>query len=181
MKADFRVLCIIAVSIIAGIVNAHAAQKGEKTFGVRTGFVSRNTSADAGLFFQYTFSDHFRLQPAVDLVFRHKNRDAFTIDLDAQVPFRFSNTKVDLYPYAGLNYSSWNTHDVMIITPDGTPVDVNKFSDDVSTRTNRFGINLGAGFDFKATETLKLSLSIGYTLVKSHSGLRALVGIGYVF
>ena len=176
MKNIYSIITAIALSaaFFFGVVDAEAASRGEKTFGVRTGYVSRNKSADAGLFFQYTFSEHFRLQPAADIVFRHDDRDAFMIDLNAQVPFAMSTPNFSLYPFAGLNYSSWNYHSPMQDTED-------RFSDDVTTRKNRFGVNLGAGFDLKLSETLKLNLEAGYTLVKSNSALRILVGIGYVF
>jgi len=168
-----KLFCLVLV-VLAGVsgIEATAAERGQKTFGVRTGYVSRNKSMDAGLFFQYTFSQHFRLEPSADIVFRHDDRDAFMIDLNAQVPFSFSNSIFDLYPFAGLNFSSWNHH---------FPDEVSDFNDDVSTRTNRFGINFGAGFDLKVSDTMKLNLQAGYTLLKANSAFRLLVGIGYIF
>lgn len=167
----FLILCIAVVACLT-TNDAQAAERGEKSFGVRTGYVSRNKSMDAGLFFQYAFSSHFRLEPSADIVFRHDDRDAFMIDLNAQVPFSFSNSNFDLYPFAGVNYSSWNRH---------FPDDMSNFNDDVSTRTNRFGLNFGAGFDLRVSSSLKLNLQAGYTLVKANSALRILVGIAYVF
>lgn len=170
---------IVATASLVGCfmlapTDGHAIEKGEKTFGVRTGYVSRNRSADAGLYFQYTFSNHFRLAPAADLVFRHHDRDAFLIDLNAHVPFAISEQEFTLYPLAGVNYSSWNRH----YPPEH---DEDRYNDDVSTRTNRFGVNLGAGFDVKVSSTLKITLEASYTLVKSNCALRVLAGIGYVF
>lgn len=171
---------LAAALFLTSGIPAHAVEKGEKTFGVRTGYVSRNNSADLGLYFQYTFSKHFRLQPAADLVFRHKDRDAFMVDINAQVPIEFSNDNFSLYPFAGLNFSSWNRHyNAGNDAPEFENPD--EFSPEWSSRTNRFGVNVGAGFDLKVSSTLKLSLEAGYTFVKSNSGLRALVGIGYVF
>lgn len=173
--------CLLAALMTFGCIStAEAAERGEKTFGVRTGYVSRNRSADFGLFFQYSFSEHFRLEPAADLVFRHHDRDAFTIDLNAQVPFDFSDDKFSLYPFAGLNFSSWNYHFKTIYTNGWVPLD-DDYTTGVSSRKNRFGINLGAGFDLKVSSTLKLSLQAGYTFVKANSGIRILAGIGYVF
>lgn len=182
MKKHIAVYALAVISAFAcSMPGAGAAERGEKTFGVRTGYVGRNRSADAGLFFQYAFSSNFRLQPAVDLVFRNRNRDAFMVDLDAQVPFSFSSSMLDLYPYVGINYSSWNYHHTNLFDKDGKPLNPDIFSTDVSTRKNRFGLNLGAGFGIKVSPTLKLSLQAGYTLVKSFSGVRILTGIGYVF
>ena len=88
----------LAFLMFFACASGFAAQKGEKTFGVRTGYVSRNNSADIGLFFQYTFSEHFRLQPAADIIFRHNDRDAFMVDLNAQVPIDISSENFSLYP-----------------------------------------------------------------------------------
>lgn len=165
-------LILAAILAFLPALTARGADKGEKTFGLHTGYMSRNKSADAGLFFQYTFSERFRLQPSVDVVFRHRDRDAFMINLNAQTPFDLGTDNIDLYPYAGLNYSSWNYH---------YPKGFESFSDDVSTRTNRFGLNLGAGFGIKVTPTLRLSLEAGYTFVKRNSSTSVLAGIGYCF
>lgn len=179
-KTKFAGVAIATLIILTTFTPLQASQKGEKVFGVRTGYVSRNNSMDLGLYFQYTFSEYFRLQPAADLVFRHNNRDAFTIDINGQVPFSFDSENFSLYPFAGLNFSSWNHHftqsDLSEAAPQSDP-----FNIEDSSRTNRFGFNLGAGFDLKLSSTLKLTLEAGYTFVKSNSGVRVLAGIGYVF
>lgn len=174
MKKLFK-LTLAAILLAGNVGVANAAVKGEKTFGVRTGYVSRNSSAAAGLFFQYAFTDYLRIQPSADIIFRHRDRDAYTIDLNAQVPIQIgAPNRCSLYPYAGLNFSSWNHHD--FIYSDFPPMD-----SDASSRRNYFGVNLGAGFDLKVSSTLKVSIEAGYTLVKRNSGVRILAGIGYIF
>lgn len=174
MSSKFLKTVILSLSLIAALIPADAnAAAGEKTFGVKTGYVSRNTSALAGLFFQYSFSDHFRIAPDAEVVFRHKDRDAFIVDLDCQFPFKFAQDgKTSLYPIAGLNYSSWNRH-MTKVEEDQTK--------DVSSRSGKFGLNLGAGFDLKCSSTLKLSLEARYSLVKSNSSVQISAGIGYIF
>lgn len=170
-----KIICLTVITLIFFSVQpATAVERGQKAFGVRTGYVSDNNSVDAGLFFQYTFSKHFRLEPSADIIFRNKNRDAFMINLDAHIPFGFSNSKFDLYPLAGLNYSSWNRHTKLVDNE-------SHIDNDVSTRKSRFGVNFGAGFDLKVSETLKINLQAEYTLIKTYSTLRAMVGIAYVF
>lgn len=156
-----------------------AAQKGEKTFGIRTGYVSRNRSADLGLFFQYTFSENFRLQPAADLVFRHDDRDAFLVDLNAQFPIGVNTETFCLYPLAGLNFSSWNRHSKIWVPADEALGSI--MQQEINKRTNRFGVNVGAGFDLNISESLKINLEAEYTFIKSNSGVRILAGIGYIF
>lgn len=174
MKIRTILRSILIIAFISTIsLPGYAAKKGEKTLGVRTGYVTRNNSADIGLYFQYTFSEYFRLQPAADMIFRHNGRDAFTFDLNAQFPIAIGSEKFSLYPFAGLNYSSWN-YNRNTLDDDGIQIVTN-------SRTNGLGANLGAGFDLNVSPTLKLSLEGEYTFVKRNSGVRILVGIGYVF
>lgn len=148
--------------------------KGEASLGPKIGYVSKNKSAVAGLVFQYSFSDHFRLSPELGYIFRNNDMDAFTFDINAHVPFGFTGDKVAFYPLAGMNYSSWSRH----YRGQGTDMDN---TDDVSTRTARFGLNLGAGFDLRCSETLKLSIEAKYILMKGYSTAVTTAGIAYVF
>lgn len=163
---------IVAVIMAMSPSTAAQAVKGEKSVGPRIGYISENNSATAGLFFQYAFSSHFRLAPEIGYVFRHDRKDAFMFDINAHFPFGFTGEKVAFYPLAGLNYSSWNCH-----------FDREEFDKikDVSTRKSRFGMNFGAGFDLRCSETLKLSLEAKYLLIKEFSCAQIGVGISYVF
>lgn len=181
-KSKFIGLLLVAAMSVCAFGKAEASNKGEKTFGIHTGYISRNISGDVGLFFQYAFSKNFRLQPSADLVFRHNDRDAFLVDLNAQFPIGVNDDNFSLYPFAGLNFSSWNHHYRALTEPVETEDGIiGPFEVEKSSRTNRFGVNLGAGFDLKITSTLKVSIEATYTFVKSNSGLRVLAGIGYVF
>lgn len=171
-KILIRLTAVIAL-IACGMTTAQAQiVKGEKSLGPKVGYVSKNQSAIAGLVFQYAFSNHFRLAPELGYIFRHKDMDAFTFDINAHVPFGFTGEKAAFYPLAGLNYSSWSRH----FRPEDF-IDNN----DVSTRTARFGLNLGAGFDLRCSETMKLSLEAKYSLVKGFTTLVVTAGISFVF
>lgn len=148
-----------------------AAAGHEKTFGIKTGYISRNQSAEAGLFFQYSFSNHFRLAPEVNVAFRNQNMDAFLVDINCHFPLAKSGM-AEFYPLAGVNYSSWSRH---------LSYDEQIESKDVSRRTTHFGINWGGGMDLKLTSTLKLKIEAEYSMVKANSAFRATVGIGYSF
>lgn len=142
---------------------------GEKTFGPKVGYFSHNRSAIAGLTFTYAFSDHFRLAPEVGCVFRHHDQDAFVADLNAQFPFRFAdNGAVALYPLAGLTFNSWGLHN-------------HEHENDVLSHVNRFGANLGAGFELNCSETLRLNIEAKYSLMKTYSSVVLTAGISYVF
>lgn len=145
-------------------------ERGEKSFGPKVGYVSKNQSAMAGLVFEYTFSKHFRLAPEVGMIFRHKDLDAFTVDVNAHVPFGFENDKVALYPLVGANFTSWNRHGVDSAS-----------GDDVNTHVNRFGINAGGGVELRCTEALRLSLEAKYVFLRDYPTTVISLGISYVF
>lgn len=171
-KSILRVAVAVAMVFSAATFAEAQVVKGEKSVGPKLGYVSKNESASAGLFFQYAFSEHFRIAPEIGYTFRHKDMDAFTFDINAHIPFGFTGEKVAFYPLAGLNYSSWNTHFI--------PQDMIE-GDDVSSRTSRFGLNMGAGFELRCSATLKLTLEAKYCLIKDYSSAMIAAGISFVF
>lgn len=144
------------------------AQKGESVFGVQTGYTTTNESVVAGLFFQYSFSDALRIAPQAGCVFRHQDLDAFQADVNMHFPLRFIGPKAQLYPIAGVNFSSWVRHNEVEDT-------------DATDRKSRLGGNVGLGFQLKASPTLKLKVEGVYTVIKQYSSFTATIGIGYVF
>lgn len=167
-----RIAATLTVALAAITIAPRAeAFKGECAFGPKAGYVSKNSSAIAGLTFQYGFSKHFRLAPEVSYAFRHRGMDALIVDLNAQMPFNFVGERAALYPLAGFTYQSWNRKNV----------ESNGEGADVSTREGKFGINAGAGFELRCSSTLKLTLEARYSLLKRYSGAQVTLGIAYVF
>lgn len=162
---------VIAAIIIAfSAVTASAVEKGEKSMGVRAGYTTSNHSGVAGLYFTYAFSSRFRLAPDVDYSFRHNGSDAFSININAHVPVTAPESRFTLYPLAGLNYTSWNLHDISAGD-----------TDDVSTRTDRLGLNIGAGVSYAATPTLRLGFESKLRWIRNYNSGVFTVSIGYVF
>lgn len=146
------------------------ARTDNATFGVNTGYTSKNSSAIAGLFFQYRLDDKLRIAPEMGCVFRHQNLDAFTADLNMHYIFNFDTDNIGIYPLAGLDYSAWSVH----------PFSLDDIKD-VTTRKSKFGVNLGAGFEYLATPSLKIKAEWKYTLTSSFSTTVVSAGIGYMF
>ena len=165
-----RLLCLLAVFVMAAAVPATAqTEKGEKTFGVHAGFVSRNTSGSAGLTFTYAFGNHLRIAPSADVFFRHNDLDALAVAIDMHFPFRV-DSKVDFYPLAGLAYTSWGRHDFD-----------NDSMKDVTSHTNGLGLNLGAGLELRASRAFRVRFEARYTLMQHLPTAVVAVGFGYVF
>lgn len=161
-RINTKILAVIA----AILVTFPAVAQKNMSFGLRGGYVTRNESGSAGLYFQYRFVDHFRLAPSVDYVFSHKNVSGLLINLDGQVPFDLTGGRVTVYPIAGLNFSSW---------------DYKYHTNDVTTRVNRFGVNIGGGIEYHIKPTLKIGVEAKYVGVKGHSCGDFTASIGYVF
>lgn len=166
-----KALALFAAILVFCSLGASAqVARGEKMLGLKTGYVTHNESAVAGLMFRYAVSPWVRIVPEVGCVFRHHDEDAFTVDLNAQVPFSFGTKKVDLYPLAGIAFNSWTQH-----------LELRDDTNDVTTRINRFGANLGAGFDFRCTPTLNVGIEAKYTFIKAFTSLYVTASISYVF
>ncbi len=174
MKFRLPSCAAILVAIISTFASVDAsAQKGEKSVGLRAGFTTRNATATAGLYFSYRFSDHFRIAPKIDYAFQHNSTDAFAINFDTEYPIALgASRRVNFYPIAGLNFSTYNTH---------YTVENEDESLDSSHRTNHLGINLGAGLEYFATPTLRLALESKCLFVKQYTGGWFSLSIGYRF
>lgn len=146
---------------------------GERTVGLTGGYNTRNESAVAGVFFRYQMSNLFRISPDVTYIFENHDIDGLSININVHMPLNVI-PRVKLYPLAGVNYTSWNIHPVH---GTGTPSD----TDDVTTRKNKLGVNVGAGLDIKVTSSLRLFIEGKYTGVRHYSTGAITAGIGYAF
>lgn len=163
---------LLVLFIMLGSLGASAQLiKGEKSLGVKLGYVSENHSAVGNLAFQYNMSSRLRIAPEIGCAFRNQDKDALLIDVNLHAPFSLAESnRVLLYPLAGLSFNSWTGHHKSLID-----------DADVSSHTNRFGVNLGAGFDLRCSESLRLSIEAKYTLIKSYSAAYITAGISYLF
>lgn len=167
-----KTLLKTAMFAVSALMLSQPVIAAEKAVGIRAGYATRNDCPLAGLSFQYSFSQHFRLAPSADYMFRHHGTDAFAFNINAQFPIALSaNDAWRFYPLAGVGYCNWSHHGI-------EDAGSNK---DVTEHTTRLGLNAGAGIEFMCTPTLKLSLEGKYNLMKSYSGGVFNLGIAYVF
>jgi len=171
MRKDIitAIACILATVSAALCPDAAQARRGDASVGIIGGYTTKNNSPLAGIFFQYSFSDHFRVAPDLGCVFRNKNLDNLFFEANVHFPFAIAK-KTELYPLAGFSYTSWDHHDI-------SDADL----DDVSTRVGRVGLNLGAGIEVNATRTFKLKFEAIYTVNDGYSTFSPVIGIGYTF
>lgn len=162
-------LIIFAIISIFAFEASAQYNRGDKAFGVRAGYESRNSSAVAGISFEYTLSRHVRLAPEIDLIFRNNNRDGGSFAFNVDFPLQLRNDRSAFYPMAGLVYRSWGLHNKDVDHKDNI------------TRSNSLGLNVGAGFETRVSSGCKLSLEAIYTLQHHFPGVEILAGISFVF
>ncbi len=171
MSPIFRnIRLAMAAAMLWAVTLPANAQYREAVFGVQAGYTSTNVSATAGIFYQYRLSKALRIAPELGCVFRNQNEDAFIANFNLHFPISLRNPDTQIYPLVGLAFSSWTLHNVNMVD-----------SDDVSTRTTKMGANIGAGFQFKTSPSLKLKLEAKYVAISVHSAFSISAGIGYCF
>lgn len=173
MKRGIRIAILLA-SLLCIFLPARAEiTRGQKTFGVTAGYVTKNHTMSAGLQFEYAFSRRFVLAPSVDYLFRNHNKDGLMINIDYHGPWQLGHSgKWYLFHIVGVNYASYtyhrNRHDEIV-------------SDDSNERINKVGLNIGAGVAYYVTPTLRLQFQGKFNWIKyNNTGLFNL-GISYVF
>lgn len=172
-----KIRSILAAGLVAASALATHADEyhGQKTMGILTGYTSQNRSANFGIEYTYRFNRIFRLAPNATYVFKHFDRDALILNINGQFIHTPSQGAWELFPYIGLNYTSWNYHTI-IYPPGAGP----SFTD-VNSRVSRLGVNLGAGANINLTEQLQLGLTAGYSFVKDYSTFQLQAKIAYRF
>lgn len=169
---------VLALASAACVTQPASARNGEKTFGLKAGYVGRFTTGNAGIFLTYRFAEHFRLAPAATYMFRKDGVDALAFEADGHFLFSAGgNDRILFYPLAGIAYWSLNTRDLQ--HPDKAPDDVEH--DDVSTRKSRFALNAGAGVQWTVTPTLALGLEVKYAAMHHTPTWVSSLSIAYKF
>ncbi len=170
MKIFCHLLTVMALGAAAlSIPNTASAADHLTTIGIESGYVSRNTSAYAGVYMRYQFSDFFALKPHVDFVIRNKEQDAFIVNFDGQFSLPIHAEKLNVYGIAGIGFSSWNIKELN----DEGELDMR--------RHGGIGFDLGAGVGYNVSSSLRLALEAKANMVKHYTTALVGVSIGYNF
>lgn len=159
-KITSRLLPMLIIALTALISAPSATAQGKMAIGLNGGYATRNDGGYTNLYFQYDLLNYVRLAPEIGYVFRNDGKSAFNLAVDVHFPFRIARP-VTVYPLVGVAFNSW------------------KYPADKTF--NRVGVDFGAGFDFRLTNNLKLTLQGKYSLMNDVSGAYIGMGIGYVF
>jgi opacity protein-like surface antigen len=160
----------IVISLCSFLSSADSFS-GEKSLGVNVGYNTYNKEPLAGLQFSYRFNKLLRLCPEAEYVFRRDGRDALRLNLNMEFVFPMAQGRCDLFPLVGLHFASWNWH----------PAAIGEFTNDVSTRISRLGLNFGAGGSVNISSSMRLSVTASYNLIKDFGGVNIVAGLHYRF
>lgn len=159
-----KLFFIISLALLSLLPTVASAKPGETSVGILAGYNSKTSSGLAGIYLQYQCNPWLRLSPDVQTLFKKNNLSAFHINGNAHflIPVQ---SNMNFYPLAGITYQSWKYNNQ----------DVEK------DNINRFGLNVGCGYDIKVTPALKFMVEGKYSLVKDATSFGLSIGIGYIF
>ena len=166
-----KILFLLVAVACFSVANA---QKGQMAAGVNLnmGFAYGTITADGGSFsnfgigakFQYSFTDHIRVEPAFTYYLKKNYLSMWDFMANVHYIFPMANDKLNIYPLAGLGVL-------------GAKASALGFS----ASTTNFGINLGGGVEYKLTESIALGAEIKYQIVSDYGHLGLQIGATYLF
>lgn len=176
LSVSARRLITAALLSISFLPASVMASEHEKTAGLLGGYTTRNSTAVAGIYFSYRFAPYYRVQPSIEYYFRKDGVDGFSFNIDNQFPIAIGAQKrCNFYPLAGFSYSTYSRF-LSLAENKSTNT-----GEDTSRRTNRLGLNAGAGMEWFITPNMRLAVEAKCKLMNNYTGGVFSAAIGYIF
>ena len=172
MKKILALVCTVLLGITAA--SAQVTQ-GDVAAGINLNYGSGIENLGLGAKFQYTIIDHLRAEVGFNYFFKKNYESMWDANLNAHYLINVYKDKLYLYPIVGLNFSSLIFDYKCFLKEYG--VDPNFEHKDI----NRFGLNLGAGAEYRVTEKIGLSLEYRHTILKDIDQGVFSIGANYKF
>ena len=144
------------------VSTASFAEEGDKWVGVNFngGFHSDYTNYGVGIKGQYEVKENLRLEAAANYFFKHEGVSMWDVNLNAQYLIHL-NDDVNIYPIVGPTIMTWKG---------------NGFFE----YTTKFGVNLGAGIEYRLNDQLKANLDVKYQYIKDIDRPVVSLGVAYL-
>lgn len=175
---------IVLVAVAALVSLSAFAQQGKLGAGVFGAYAT----ADPGLIgvgakVQYNVLDQIR--PEASFTYFLKKDGIKSWSADVNVHYIFELGSVNVYPFAGINYTyvkaTMGVPNVKDYLPEGFEGLVGDVPSTVSASDKKIGANLGCGVEYPLSETIALAAEVKYTLNKLYNDGSLIVGAGVVF
>lgn len=168
MAKSFKAL-LMAVALFAGFGTAHA-DGGDNAAGVDIAYGTDVNMVGIALKYQHYFSDNLRIQPSFTYYFEKDKSNMYSLDLDAHYLFNFAE-KHNVYPIFGFTLLDVHWKDFC----EGKTNSEGDLKYD-SHNHLRFGVNVGAGYQFDITDDFSVNLNAKYQIVSTHG--QFVIGVG---
>lgn len=174
-------LFVAFICIVACCMSTNAKIKtdfGTFAFGATANYGTSGTynHGGAGLKLQKFFGDEFRGSIFVDYFFKQNNASFIEFGTDFNYVFALT-PKMGVYPILGLGYSIMKLNNV-IEKPAGVDILPDDYSDDSEGNLN---FDLGVGYEYYFTPTLKGFAEAKYRYVKNYDRTLLQVEVAYVW
>ena len=164
-----KYLMILAIALGATTFTGAAQEKGQMAAGVNfdigLAYSGGYSNFGLGAKFQYSFTDHLRVEPAFTYYFKKDFTSMWDLMANVHWVFKLRNEKFTVYPLVGLGV-----------------VGVKASVFGYSASTTNFGVNLGGGADWAITPKIAIGAELKYSIVGnswSHLGIQ--IGAKYLF
>ncbi len=157
MKKTFL---LAAAMIIAAL--GSQAKAADLAVGAGFNYATKFDQAGLGFKVQVGLSGNWRIQPEIIYFFQNRDVSTFQINCDAHYAINIA-PKLNVYPLAGVSFSSWS-------------VDHSE-----SNATTRFGVNLGAGLEYRVASRLDIFVEERGQITSDYSQSLATLGVKYHF
>ena len=139
------------------------AQKGEKSVGLSFNYGTEIETLGFGLKFNYNLTDDVRMAPNFTFFLKKNYHTMWDVNLDFNYLFRVM-PKFNIYPIAGLSLATIHRQ---------------KIGELPSDNLTKFGVNLGAGFEYDITREWAVNLEMKYRIMSDID--QGVIGIGAIY
>lgn len=175
---------IVLVAVAALVSLSAFAQQGKFAAGVFGSYVT----ADPGLIgvgakVQYNVLDQIRPEASFTYFLKKDNLKSWSADVN--VHYIFNLGSVNVYPFAGVNYTYAKVdfpgvaNQYLDYLDDLDGIDVPAVPTSASDK--KIGANLGCGVEYPLSETIALAAEVKYTLNKIYNDGSLVLGLGVTY
>lgn len=155
-----KIIAILCAAILG--MGAASAQVDKGDFAVGANFIygSGIKNFGVGARIQYTPIDHVRGEFGMNYFFQKDYVNMWDMNLNAEYLVNLYQQRLYIYPIVGLSYARSTFDADKFLKDHGIEGDKDKFND------NAFGLNLGAGVEYKLTEHVGVTLEYRHSIMK---------------
>ena len=146
------------------------AQKDAKSVNFNLNYGTEAESIGIGGQFTYNFSERFRVAPDFTYFFENNNVSTWNLNLNAHYLFPLNDSKITLYPIAGLILAHWSSSEKV------------ESSKQMSLSATKVGFNLGGGLQYNFSRVFFFRGELKYNSVSDNYDQTVIsAGLGFNF